>query len=867
MRRRSKIFIGLFLVLSISIGWLAYYAQDKGLPKEWRDWIESEFASRGVFLELHRLNLDPLRGLVAKDLVVYEDARREIPLLTISRATLDIDITRLFDHRNALRSLDIRNAKVTIPLDPQRRLQGKQLRLNNLSARILMPEGRIEIVRAEADLETIHIVLKGSVYRPLETKKEEKDDREKGPEFAEQQKIRLKEIRKRGQAIADFLEELASFTTKPGQEPRLELEVNGDTRKPDELQARGRFLSGPLTWRSFSCESIDADFKMGADGFQLRNLTIEDEHGQLRVSAELKPGARELEFSLNSSADLHGLLGAMIEDSALNEVVFYRPPKIEVNGVWHLDKPFSTENLPLNAIGNLRSDRLTSRGVIFDALSFDFSINGPDLYLRDARLEHQSGLLTANILRRGPEVNYRAELTMNPTEFKPFLKLEGTRQFLNRWEFHEDSSVFVKAEGFGPAANRALWNTEGSIELSNCALNGYPIDQLRATLEFEGKQHHFRDLIITREGGVIGAKHILLDHESRLATLEAVEGQIFPVHAVGWFAPKGAKNLVIYDFKEAPYVALNGQIDLRPPSQLVGQIPKHDYKFQFATDAAASYRLFGEDLALEKPSGSVHIAGRSLTLTDFQAGVLGGEIKAAVGIDRSLNPESNKDFIYRIELKADQLDFRQFAETWSGYKSTEGQLTGWTSFEGDSRAGLPSIVGRGEATIMNGDVFSIPAFGPLSNPVRETLPRLHDDFSVAREAVGKFSVADGIFRIDQFHALTNTFQLEGTGQVDLESTEIDLEATINLRGGAAALVKPVSRLIVFKGEGTMSEPKWRLGGVADVAKPITDLTGGLTQKAEEIIRKASEGLPVPIPFPRLLRGFDGKEGRKANGGD
>lgn len=855
MRFRSKVFLGVFIVLTAFFGWLAYYAQDKGFPREWREWIKSEFAARGVYLDLRRLNLDPLRGLVAKDLVVYEDAEREIPLLTVDQAMLDIDVTRLFDRRNALRSLYIRDAKVTIPLDPKKKLKGKQLRLDNLSARVLMPEGRMEIVRVEADLEQLHLVLRGSVFRPLEAEKKERENEEKDPqEYAEQQKQQLRELRKRGEAIAEFLDELAGLETESNARPRIELEVHGDSRKPEELQVRGNLRSGALTWRRFSCESIDADFEMGADGFLLRNLTIRDENGSFNASAELKPGSKQVEFAVNSSANIHALLGAMVEESALNEVVFYEPPKIEAEGVWHLDRPFDPGNLPLKVIGNLRSDRLTSRGVIFDALSFDFSLDGPNLYLRDARLDHRSGLLTADILRRGDEVNYRAKLGMHPTAFKPFLQQEGSRQFISRWDFHEESAVLVEVEGFGPATRPDEWTTRGSIEMSNCALHGYPIDQLQATLDFERQKHHFRDVVITREDGVIAAKHILLDHEIRMATLEGVEGQIFPVHAVGWFAPKAAKHLLIYDFEEPPFLALHGEMDLRPPSQRNGQPPRHDYHLRFATDGVASYRLFGEDLRLEQPSGQVHISGRSVTLTGFKAGVLGGQVEAAVGIDRSEIAADDNAYLYRIELIVDKLDFHEFAETWSGYKDTEGQLTGSITLHGDSRGGVRSIVGSGEATIMAGDVFSIPAFGPLSNPMSETFPKFHDGFSVAREAVGSFSIDDGVFRIDQFQALTDTFALEGRGEVDLETSEIDLETTINLRGRAAALVKPVSRLVVFKGTGTMSEPEWSLGGMADVAKPITNLTEGLTEKAEGIIRKAGEGLPVPVPIPRIRSG-------------
>ncbi|MEM7014533.1 MAG: hypothetical protein AAF585_23985, partial [Verrucomicrobiota bacterium] len=300
-------------MLAALFGWGAYYAQDKGFTHEWREVIETQFADRGVYLELRRLNLDPFRGLIAKDVVVYEDVEETIPLLTISRITLDIDITKIFDANLALRAFDVRNANVTIPLDPHRKLRGEKLRLTNLSARILMPEDRVEVVRAEADLEGVHLELKGSLFRPLPEEDEADDDPqpEEAPDLAEEQKERLRALRKRGELISNVLQRLTALKKDPNDPPVFELEVYGDMGKPDEIQARGRLHSGKLAYGAFECESIDSEFEFGANGFLARSIEIRDSHGALRGRAELHQDRNELEFSVDSSLEVRSLLNAI----------------------------------------------------------------------------------------------------------------------------------------------------------------------------------------------------------------------------------------------------------------------------------------------------------------------------------------------------------------------------------------------------------------------------------------------------------------------------------------------------------------------------------------------------------------------------
>ncbi|MEM1295489.1 MAG: hypothetical protein AAGH89_08985, partial [Verrucomicrobiota bacterium] len=212
MRRRTKTVLWTFAILVLLVGWAAYYVQDKGFTHRWRDMIMAEFEKRGVHATIRRLNLDPLRGLIARDVSVYEDPEHKILLMSISQIALDIDPVKLLSGSQSMRAFEVRNAQVTIPLDPQRKFKGEQLKLENLSARTLMRPDHIEIVRGRAILEGLEVSVSGSLFRPSVASPEPAPEDEapaipKEEESASQKnKDHLKILRDRRQSIASALD-------------------------------------------------------------------------------------------------------------------------------------------------------------------------------------------------------------------------------------------------------------------------------------------------------------------------------------------------------------------------------------------------------------------------------------------------------------------------------------------------------------------------------------------------------------------------------------------------------------------------------------------------------------------------------------
>src|SRR5229473_2176831 len=94
----------------------AWYLAKRGFGREWRYRVVEELHRRGVEASVGRLTLDPFRGLVAKDVRIFDYKKRENTLVRISEISLDINYAALFQHQPFLNALDVRDAQITLPL-------------------------------------------------------------------------------------------------------------------------------------------------------------------------------------------------------------------------------------------------------------------------------------------------------------------------------------------------------------------------------------------------------------------------------------------------------------------------------------------------------------------------------------------------------------------------------------------------------------------------------------------------------------------------------------------------------------------------------------------------------------------------------
>src|SRR3954471_11181821 len=78
----SGLRLSLFALLATFV-WGGWYLANKGFGRQWRLRVVEELRKRGVEASVHRLTLDPFRGLVAQGVRIYDFNNRDTPLASI----------------------------------------------------------------------------------------------------------------------------------------------------------------------------------------------------------------------------------------------------------------------------------------------------------------------------------------------------------------------------------------------------------------------------------------------------------------------------------------------------------------------------------------------------------------------------------------------------------------------------------------------------------------------------------------------------------------------------------------------------------------------------------------------------------------
>jgi hypothetical protein len=109
--------------------------------------------------------------------------------------------------------------------------------------------------------------------------------------------------------------------------------------------------------------------------------------------------------------------------------------------------------------------------------------------------------------------------------------------------------------------------------------------------------------------------------------------------------------------------------------------------------------------------------------------------------------------------------------------------------------------------VVDGDVFSIPLFGPFSGILNTIVPGM--GYNMAREASAAFDVRDGVIETNHFEVKGMGFEMLGRGKIFFLDDRINFNIRINAKGLPGVVLFPVSKLLEYESNGPLSKPSWR----------------------------------------------------------
>jgi len=462
MRRLRLVFILLAVLVLALLAVLGRYVYSKGFTSKWRGYVTKEFRQRGFEISLQRLTLDPFRGLVAKNVLVYEASDRRRTVAFIDEMTLQVNYANLARGKMFLDALDLRSANLSLPLDPARP-RGQKLKIRKLNARLFFPQPEsIYLASADARIFGVQVFAAGRLINPQAFRSQIEGRALIPPAWFERV---LQEI------------EALKFESEP---PVVDIKFSGDLERPEKISFDMALWGERIRRRHHIIKNLYASVSCRDGIIDLRQLTATDAFGKLIATGAWQPEAQTAQLQAHSTSDVPGLARAFEAPLAsLEDFIFYTQPTLDFRAEWSFADPPSTQ-----IIGHLASEKFAYKSVVFERGTADFSWNNGRWSARDIRLVHRTGEARGDVMRVPGDFRARLESTINPKDLQPLLT-GATAEMMAALSFPSSPKLSLDARGPEPTPESVIIN--GQATLGPASFRGVVSDSPNATVHYENR--------------------------------------------------------------------------------------------------------------------------------------------------------------------------------------------------------------------------------------------------------------------------------------------------------------------------------------------------------------------------------------------
>src|SRR4026209_758571 len=127
-----RVYLLLFSLLGGGLLAAGWYAYDRGFTRKWRSFVASEFGKQGVGGRGSKQPLEPFRGVIAKNVKIYDARDQRRVLAVIDEMRLVINWANLVQGKTYLDALDLTKATLSLPTDPEK-ARGPKIDITGLS--------------------------------------------------------------------------------------------------------------------------------------------------------------------------------------------------------------------------------------------------------------------------------------------------------------------------------------------------------------------------------------------------------------------------------------------------------------------------------------------------------------------------------------------------------------------------------------------------------------------------------------------------------------------------------------------------------------------------------------------------------------
>jgi hypothetical protein len=744
------------------------YLREVGIEYGLKERVAGALGGYGFRTEIGKLSVDPFKGLVAKNVEVWETTGDARNLARIERLVVSVNFTDLLAGRVTIDHVQLDETDVSIPIGTEP--ESPRLDLDGVSAELFIVGDQVRISSFEGRVQGVQVVLSGSLQNPRA--------------FHLQHPATLKDPQGPQELLSKAIETLSTLKF-PGAQPELRLKIYCDLADLATLRLSPISLHcGPIITPTWRVDGVEAEADYEKQVVSIKRLKVRAPGGALNLSAQWKDSV--LDFELSSALMPEPFYRLLPKDSQLKNLKFAAAPQIEATGrLIHSASP-----LQYNVTGAIQVGKFSFREMSFDSFSTDFASRNGKIFLRDARLLAAGGQISANLLLSPEDFRFHLSNTIAPTAFAPLLG-KNEREVLKLIDFRD--APYLQLDLRGPKPTFAAVTGTGFLRLGRTSMRGYSLDWGESKIEVAESAITYRDFSLGR-GKAAGKGTFVYDFGGQQILLQNVESTMPPVDVMMWIDPKIAEVIKPYRFRQPPKVHADGVVDMKDPR-------KTNLHLGIQSDIGLDYDLLNRTLKFGRTLANVDITGPKVIANVKSAELMEGDVgvNATVSIDPA-------DPTFGADIDIRRVDFAQLTKLYFDYEDSKGIGSG--NFKFTARMGQEQQMrGGGSLRVEDGKVFAIPILGPLSEIINKIIPGA--GFQTARLATADFTVGEEKINTKNLKVEGAGFSLYGYGDIFFVKDKMDMSVRINARGIPGLVLFPVSKLFEYVATGSVSKPVWR----------------------------------------------------------
>ena len=282
---------------------LAIFGRVVGVPESWKNRLVRELSLRGLEVDTRKLTIDPLGGMVARDLVVYRDATRKEERLRIGRVELNLNWLAWRGGEPICSGARLRGAHVAWPLG-----EGVEAEARRVEAAIEFRPNEIRVQRLRGQVLGFDLDLQGRI----------------GTERGRMVPPQVMPLASIWRSLEVAVQDLG------GPAPKIQAEFDLEIGRPEESRAEILVMASHNVWRGVALREVELRATLGEGGIKLEKFRIALMRGQVEVVgwADLQRGRGGVEYSANTDLDQWAPAAGMLAP-ALAELRSQMPPHVE----------------------------------------------------------------------------------------------------------------------------------------------------------------------------------------------------------------------------------------------------------------------------------------------------------------------------------------------------------------------------------------------------------------------------------------------------------------------------------------------------------------------------------------------------------